>query len=116
MARLAYSRAGQSYRAYKRLKIALDYDLTYTLDPEFWDEFIFEAKERGHSVVVCTVRDPVLDVVEIKPPCYVIYTNGKPKIYFYKADVWIDDNPKVIHEGSKFTPQQLEEWRANGRK
>lgn len=98
------------------MKIALDYDLTYTEDPEMWDDFIDLVEYCGHSIVVVTVRDAIEDKIERNIPCYIIYTNGKPKIDFYKPDVWIDDSPQTIHEGSKFTPKQLAEWRANGRK
>ena len=31
--------------------IAIDYDNTYTADPEWWDEVIRSGQERGHTIV-----------------------------------------------------------------
>lgn len=75
------------------MRIAIDYDGTYTRDPAMWADFISRAMTYGHSVVCVTMRD----VTEpIKMPCDVIYTNRKAKAAFYPADVWIDDNPQWL--------------------
>lgn len=79
------------------MKIALDYDHTYTLDPEFWDDFIFEAKDRGHLVTIVTSRSKN-EPIEHKIACHVIYCNYQAKEEFYKPDIWIDDDPKWITE------------------
>lgn len=86
--------------------IALDYDKTYTLDPVFWEDFIVNAKTRGHEVVIVTLRFPD---VPIQPPpgdtgvssVEVIYTSMKPKgVFMYELkrvpDVWIDDRPDRV--------------------
>lgn len=79
------------------MKIALDYDGTYTLDPEFWDAFIFEAKDRGHSVVIVTSRSKD-EPIESKTACHVIYCSYDAKEKFYNPDIWIDNDPRYITE------------------
>jgi hypothetical protein len=72
------------------MKIALDYDGTYTADPQFWTKVISLAAEHGHTVQCVTMRyshEPI-DV-----PCEVIYTARKAKTKVHDADVWIDDEP-----------------------
>ena len=39
--------------------IALDFDETYTRDPEFWDIVIANATQRGHAVICATMRKDV---------------------------------------------------------
>lgn len=104
------------------MKIALDYDDTYTKDPELWDSFIAEAKERMHEVTFVTLRfskdvfmsrynhkendlidhgwylyneDILSDAENLEIP--VIFTGGAPKSQHYKADIWIDDSPEFIN-------------------
>jgi hypothetical protein len=80
--------------------IALDYDDTYTADPELFDQFISAAKDRGHLVVCVTYRHehtPIKRDIGIE----VFYTNGKPKAEHMREvglspDVWIDDWPELI--------------------
>ena len=38
------------------MNIALDYDGTYNRDLKLWDEFIFNAVERGHDIRIVTFR------------------------------------------------------------
>lgn len=83
---------------------ALDYDDTYTRDPELWLTFISLLRARGHDVVVATMRCEVeafdmdkrlLDI------CQVEFTCGEQKkptldkrgIYI---SIWIDDRPDWI--------------------
>jgi hypothetical protein len=77
------------------LHIALDYDGTYTRDPQLWDWFITQAQLRGHVVTVVTMRHAT-EVIPLQPPCEVIYTGRKAKQSFYLADIWIDDQPLLI--------------------
>lgn len=84
------------------MNIALDFDDTYTRDPQFWDQFIVNAKNRGHDVRIVTFRkssmtDPALDNIGIP----VIYTEFTQKRKFtskmgWLVDVWIDDSPEFI--------------------
>lgn len=81
--------------------IAIDYDGTYTADPDLWLELIKRAKERGHIVYCITMRwegerdsmdKRLLDEVE------VIFTARLAKIAYarkmgIKPDIWVEDNP-----------------------
>lgn len=83
------------------MKIALDYDGTYTKDPELWDAFIAMAHERGHTVTCVTARRPDESV---SMPCAVQYTSRRAKqVHINEAnmqiDIWIDDNPWFIFQG-----------------
>ena len=79
--------------------IAVDYDDTYSEDPELFELFIQAAQARKHIVVMVTARG------ENKPvpvtSCEVFYTNGALKAPFMKAqgleiDIWVDDWPEII--------------------
>lgn len=103
--------------------IALDFDETYTLDPDFWDEFICHSEAGGHKVILATYRhetldaDPLLDhLKDWEIECY--FTDGKAKRPFLKdlgieVDVWIDDNPFSITQDSawKHDSPELHAWR-----
>lgn len=88
------------------MKIALDFDDTYTADPELWDEFVASAKNRGHSVVVVTGRRRTEEnVADVQVPgCSVIFTELLAKewycSHFHKCtfDIWIDNEPRFITE------------------
>jgi hypothetical protein len=85
--------------------IALDFDMTYTKDPELWNEFIDNAQSRGHEVLCVTMRyEYEGDLVEqtIGKKCKVIYTGRIAKLnklneLNIKIDIWIDDNPLWIY-------------------
>lgn len=84
------------------MRIALDYDGTYTRDPQLWDQFIGSCAGAGHELVCVTMRYPE---EAISPPCEVVYTSREAKLPFMvalgrKPDVWIDDNPHWIFERS----------------
>lgn len=80
------------------MKIALDYDGTFTLDPGFWFNFIAMAQNSGHEVAVVTKRYPKKpELVDILS-CRVIYTERRSKLYNdevkeFSPDIWIDNNP-----------------------
>ena len=87
-----------------KVLIALDYDDTYSTDPELWLAFVTSALARGHRVEVATMRAPHehedLDprLVALIP---VNFCNGVAKklalarkgIY---PNIWIDDRPDWI--------------------
>lgn len=80
------------------MRIALDYDGTYSADPEFWNGFIVSAHHRGHEVVCVTRRH---ESQAITMPCAVHYTDYWAKVPFVeqlgiKIDIWIDDEPKWL--------------------
>jgi hypothetical protein len=87
------------------LRIALDFDETYTLNEDFWDDFIQKCLDEGHDVRIVTfrkstMRDPRLDELATRIP--VIYTQYKQKRAYCAAieewfpHVWIDDSPEFI--------------------
>lgn len=79
------------------MRIALDYDGTYTADPCLWDSFIERCRDR-HDVWIVTMRYPY-EAINMNIP--VIYTSRKPKIAYCEGngiyfDVWIDDQPEFL--------------------
>lgn len=82
--------------------LALDYDETYTEDPEFWDLVIGLAVTRGHSVICATMRhehegEEIVSNLGHKVE-RIIFTGRKAKHRFvqeagYYPSVWIDDSP-----------------------
>lgn len=85
--------------------LALDFDDTYTKDPEMWDEFIKMAEKRGHEVICVTMRYPY-EIEWVKdrfPKIKVISTHRKAKLWYLLTegiivDVWIDDSPNWIYQ------------------
>jgi uncharacterized protein YueI len=77
------------------MKIALDYDNTFTQDPGMWMAFIYMAQRCGHEITIVTSRHPHTPVPLTGLP--VIYCGFTAKHNHHKADVWIDDDPKHIH-------------------
>jgi hypothetical protein len=84
--------------------IALDYDDTYTVDPDLWLAFIDMVLARGHKIVVATMRGPQenedLDPrLVAKIPVY--FCNGVAKKLALSRqgaypDIWIDDHPDWV--------------------
>lgn len=86
------------------LLIAIDYDGTYTADPEGWNVVIMMLKARGHSVICCTHRN-YDERIERDIGCIIYYTERKAKRPFLaklgiRPHIWIDDNPHWIDQGS----------------
>jgi len=77
------------------MRIALDYDHTYTEDPALWQRFISDAVACGHEVKIVTMRYPVEAIPS--PPAEVVYTSRKAKRTCFAADVWIDDSPQWVY-------------------
>lgn len=105
------------------MKIALDYDKTYTADRVFWSAFVTAAREHGHDVRIVTIRDDRYDrtqpLIELEAHIPIIYTRGVAKHWYcthfgdgFTPDVWIDDKPRTIFENSDATPEALVQWRA----
>lgn len=94
----------------RRLKIALDYDRTYTADKQLWYLFIKQAIALGHDVKFVTWR--FKDANRYADPKWrsnedietdarynkvdVVYCDHGPKQKYYSADIWIDDQPATI--------------------
>jgi len=112
------------------MKIALDYDKTFNLDPQFWSTFERLAYHYGHEVKIVTARSPVDDPLS-KDRVHdipVIYCDGIAKRFFchwfadrtggvnnrsWDPDVWIDDKPEGVGANSNATKEVLEKWRAS---
>lgn len=94
--------------------IALDYDGTYTADPDLWRAFIRNAQARGHQVFVVTMRhgpqhdQPEHHDVERQLAGLadrIIYTGRRakrPHVEFlgHRVQVWIDDKPHWVDQDS----------------
>lgn len=86
--------------------IALDYDDTYTADPEFWKTVILAATRHKHIIICVTARyKTIQNQQELKlalPDDVDIYFSGdEPKMDYMRrnnivVDVWIDDSPGWI--------------------
>ncbi len=85
--------------------IAIDYDETFTLDPDLWAVFVARAISRGHYVVCATMRyesegyavERAFDGLGVS----VYFTGRKAKKKYLNGigiypDVWIDDSPHFI--------------------
>src|ERR1700704_5852874 len=93
------------------MKIALDYDDTYTADPELWDDFIDAAIARGHEVAIVTKRPPRAGA-PTRRDIPKIFTDKKAKAAFYPADVWIDDDQasSLRDDGQEPVLDEFREW------
>ena len=93
-------------RPAKRLAIAIDFDDTFTADPDMWAEFIRNNKQRGHSFYCVTNRKGSEENVDMmneqfdKLNCQmtIIFANELSKLDTVEQlgltiDIWIDDSP-----------------------
>ena len=92
--------------ANKKLLIALDYDGTFTADPEMWIDVIKKMQARGHEVVIATMRTPEeLDEIDprlIDSHVRIVPTSRRAKVPYLSAfelvpDIWIDDQPLYLY-------------------
>ncbi len=91
--------------------IALDYDGTYTADPELWLNFVKIAQSRGHKVVCVTMRyQHEIEAADFDPrlkELVTVFPTGREakkkhmRMKGWNIDIWIDDVPEWIFEGSK---------------
>jgi hypothetical protein len=90
------------------MRIALDYDDTYTRDPGFWNGFIAGAKSCGHEVVCVTMRyETEADEVRknLGGLVHIFCTGRRAKKPFMERlrlniDVWIDDTPFFVNNSA----------------
>ena len=102
------SSQGRQLQRESVMRIALDYDDTYTRDPLMWNWFCQQALDRGHEVWCVSARDqndmddPIMTVGRVIGADKCVGTAMKPKrTYMWKEkdvyiDVWIDDSPEYI--------------------
>lgn len=87
------------------MKIALDWDNTFTKDTDLWQSFVLQSNARDHKVWIVTSRGkdtPIEFIPEgVQTVIYCEY-RAKEKVTNergIKIDVWIDDDPRYIVEG-----------------
>lgn len=90
------------------MNLAIDFDETYTRDPELWDLLLSRAMARGHRVLCVSARHErqmaeVRDTIgRLIGPDACFWTGGVPKRRHMAeaadthVDVWIDDAPESI--------------------
>jgi len=83
------------------MKIALDFDGTYTAAPDLWRRFVKMAKEMGHEVTIVTLRHSAGDNSDVaiaarRMGIHWTTTDYLQKSARWTADVWIDDMPEFI--------------------
>jgi len=86
--------------------IAIDYDDTFSADPEMWILVIQTWKDYGYQVICVTARKPTFenrkelsDALPDDIPLLLAY--DEPKRQFaekqgFKVDIWVDDTPEAI--------------------
>lgn len=91
------------------MKIGLDFDNTYTRDPEAWNTFVRYFTGRGHQVYCTTYRlqsqsaevyETIGEVIGHKNCYFTAYTAKHPYMVAQGIiiDVWIDDTPQLIYQ------------------
>ena len=88
------------------LTFAIDYDDTFSADPELWREFVKIATGRrfGHRGVLVTNRtedmgnDVRAEVGDLMPIVFagVFSKRSMAGLAGYSVDIWIDDSPELI--------------------
>ena len=91
--------------------ISLDYDETWTRDPETWKKVVAVLRMAGHTVYCVTMRyDNHHEKTEVGSQLNgvvdaIFFTGRRAKSDFMyeqgiKVDVWIDDMPLFIYQGA----------------
>jgi len=92
--------------------IAIDFDDTFTADPELWSRFIQHGKSRGHKFYCVTSRGESVENVDIINEWFDIWECQMPIVFANRAskvdtmeclgikvDIWIDDAPYALVRG-----------------
>lgn len=105
------------------MRIAIDYDETWTKDPIFWQAFVKLARKSGHDVRMVTARNEQHDATPalfaLERTMKVYWTRGVAKGWWMShfsegwiPEVVIDDKPGSWLVNSSMPPADLAEWRA----
>lgn len=87
------------------MNLALDYDGTYSRDPEGWDQFIDLMQMREHNVYLVTMRtrsesQEIYERLQNKVDGIFCTARKAKRSFMYAAgidiNVWIDDEPGWI--------------------
>jgi hypothetical protein len=77
--------------------LAIDYDDTYTREPNIFEAIRILFQRRGYLVYIVTARPPTKP---IEQQCLkfdsIIYTAGKAKASVVRASIWMDDNALTL--------------------
>lgn len=85
--------------------IAIDYDKTWTADPELFESFVRDLKKAGHQCICITSRDEDTPdnklANSIGKYMKIVYAAGQSKRRAaekarYTVNIWIDDTPESI--------------------
>lgn len=84
--------------------IGLDYDGTFTADPDLWRRFIGDAQRSGHTVVCVTGRKAMPDYSReprLPDSVPVVLAGDRWKRHAaaaagFPVQVWIDDMPEMV--------------------
>ena len=85
--------------------IVLDYDKTFTANPDMWLQLTDIMKSNGYRVVGATARnryEPVKDSRYFQACEFVVYCAGNSKkkvlqnLHLTEDIIWIDDDPRYI--------------------
>lgn len=97
------------------MNIGLDYDNTYTRDPECWNDIIDRFAQGGHNVYVVTMRTPeegfpVREALH-KRVDGIFFTSRKAKQphMFERGisiDIWVDDVPYFVNNDAAYAPMK----------
>mgnify|MGYP003342529608 FL=1 len=101
-------RGGSVVKLARGLTISLDFDKTWTADPQLWRDFVGLARKAGHRVVLITRRpDTETDRATVEK---ATASSGIDRLIFagqtqkadaarkagVSVDVWVDDYPAGI--------------------
>lgn len=100
--------------------VAIDFDNTFTLDPETWINFMYDLWSEDHTAYIVTSRredDPISGYYTqrlIDMGVEIIYCDYKAKRKVceslgIKVDVWVDDRPKYVE--FDYPEHEAEVWR-----
>lgn len=83
------------------MKVAIDFDNTFTANPNAWKKVIEILEASGATVICISSRFPNVPIWGIPVPIY--YSCGQLKWEFahergIEVDIWIDDIPSCIGE------------------
>lgn len=90
--------------------ISIDYDDTWTADPEGWAQVVKLLRDRGHTVIGVTNRFDLPRYTEapkrdmLPHVSAIVFAGPLPKRqaakhYGYDVDIWIDDYPSAVDSG-----------------
>lgn len=90
---------------------SLDFDKTFTADPDLFREFVRAAQRRGHTVLLTTQRcvEHLREIRGILGTCDLplVFASGFSKeeasaFHGFAVDVWVDDSPYSVSTALRY--------------